>query len=46
MKELFISNPSKLSVMGTDKSIIVSFCSVTASQLRHSVDEAVTPSNS
>lgn len=33
-------------MIGTDRSIIVSFCSVTVSQLRHFVDDTVTPSKS
>lgn len=37
---------SIFSVIGTDKSSIVSFCSVVVSQLRHSVDANVVPSKS
>lgn len=33
-------------VIGTDKSIIVSCCTVTVSQLKHFVDDTVTPSKS
>lgn len=46
MKDSSISCVSMFSVIGTDKSSIVSVCSVVVSQLRQSVDALVTPSKS